>query len=124
MSTQNTNQSAKNSVCGFCKDKICPNGCPLCSDKKSVPVSGCPFCRSKKLPWANHTISNCRNLKKNKCEYCGLTGHAVSHCQQKIEDNRNKFEQEELARRQRWEENQRLKEQEKVRKEEEKKKQW
>lgn len=87
------------------------------------------------MPWANHTITNCRNLKKNKCEYCGLIGHAVSHCQTKIDDNRKKFQQEELerrnrweaneaARRNRWEENQRLKQEEKVRKEEEKAKSW
>lgn len=90
MSTENNNQSAKN--------------------------NGCPFCRSKKLPWANHNIMNCKNLKKNVCEYCGITGHAVSRCQIKIEDNRKKFEQEELARRERWEENQRLKEEEKAKK--------
>ena len=91
---------------------------------QSAEINGCPFCRSKKMPWANHTITNCKNLKKNKCEYCGFIGHAVSHCQTKIEDNRKKFEQEELERRQRWEENQRLKQKEKVRKEEEKAKRW
>jgi hypothetical protein len=91
---------------------------------QSVKINGCAFCRSKNLPWVNHTISNCRNLKKNKCEYCSFTGHAVSRCQTKIEDNRKKFEQKELERRQRWEENQRLKEEEKVRKEAENAKKW
>jgi hypothetical protein len=103
--------------------------------KQTSEINGCPFCRSKKMPWANHTITNCRNLKKNKCEYCHFIGHAVSHCQTKIDDNRKKFEQEEIqrrnrweaneaARRHRWEENQRLKQEEKVRKEEEKAKSW
>jgi hypothetical protein len=86
------------------------------------PIDGCPFCRSKRLPWTNHKISNCKNLKKHKCEHCHFIGHSVSHCQQKIEENHKRWEEnqrlKEEAKRQRWEENQRLKEEAKVRNEE------
>ena len=96
------------------------------SSQKSnqTPIDGCPFCRSKRLPWVNHKISSCKELKKHECEYCHFIGHSVSHCQQKIEDNRKRWEEnqrlKEEAKRQRWEENQRLKQEEKVRNEEEK----
>ena len=100
------------------------------SSQKSnqTPIDGCPFCRSKRLPWVNHKISSCKELKKHECEYCHFIGHSVSHCQQKNEDNRMRWEEnqrlKEEAKRQRWEENQRSKQEAKVRNEEAKAKMW
>ena len=86
--------------------------------KQIKQIIGCAFCRSKELSWKTHTVSVCKQIKKNVCEYCGFTGHAVSRCTKKIADKeaeiRKRWEEnqrlKEEARRQRWEENQRLKE--------------
>lgn len=74
----------------------------------------CSFCRARKLKSVGHSAKFCPVLREHTCERCGEKGHGPSRCQMSLEEFHAK---QELVRRRRWEENQRVKKEEQSKKE-------